>query len=173
MATLTLDQAYEKSTRDVKVWCRFDQIDNLLPIPTDEEIKIALNIALDDINVMPPKTSFTLLGTVNSQDAWYTTLMYGACKNVLWTLLCDWTANGIDAQLDSLSLASKRPDYESLFNLFNDQFNNRLENIKKSYGSKSISSRNTGGRARKTVLKSPFHGSSFSGMYPTAQLNRP
>lgn len=171
---LTLDQCYEKLLSDIKIWCRFSSIDNLLPTPTDEEIKMAIKIALDDINSFPPKTGLNVESTVNSQDASYTLLMYGSCKNTLWTLLLDWTANGIDAQLDSLSLQSKRPDYESLFNLVKEEFNIRLENYKKSYGLKGVSTRTSGNnRIRRSVLKAPFHGFGTGSIIGnTAQFNR-
>ena len=172
----TLEQAYARTIKDVVTWCRFDQIDNLLPKPTGEEVRIAINLAVDDINTTPPRTSATLLSSVNSADAYYTTIMYGACKNVLWTLLVDWTANGVDAQLDSLSLSSRRPDYEALFNLANDEFNRRLERIKASYGLKSIGKYNSVSRSvngRRSVLKPPFHSSGYSAGLSDAQINRP
>lgn len=171
----TLEQAYQKCLSDVKVWCRFDSIDNLLPKPTDEEIRIAINITVDDINSTPPRTSATLLGSVNSGDAYYTTIMYGTCKNVLWTLLLDWTANGIDAQLDSLSLSSKRPDYESLFQLANEEFKSRLEKVKLTLGLKSISARSSSSSAlgRRSVLKPPYHGSGIAAQISNAQIFRP
>lgn len=175
MQTLTIEQAYQRTILDVKVWCRFGTIDNLLEIPSDDEIKIAINIALDDINSFPPKTSQTVLGAVQNQDAWYTTLMYGACKNILWTLLCDWTANGIDAQLDSLSIQSKRPDYEALFSNAKEQFENRLERIKKSYGSVTVSSRNRAGggaSSRGSVLRPAYHSSGVAANLSTSNIFR-
>jgi len=163
---LTIDQAYEQAIKDVKIWCRFDQIDNLLPAPTDEEVKIAINMALDNINSAPPKSSYTLLGTIGN-GAWYTTLMYGACKNILWTLLVDWTANGIDAQLDSLSLQSKRPDYESLFNMASDQFNALLEKTKQSHGAAMVSSNSSKSNfIRRGPLRPAFHSGSGFGINP-------
>ncbi len=169
----TLEQAYQKCLSDVKVWCRFDQLDNLLPKPTDDEIRIAIDITVDDINSVPPRTSSTLLGSINSADAFYTTIMYGTCKNVLWSLLVDWTGNGIDAQLDSLSLQSRRSDYESLFRLAEEMFEKRLSNIKISYGSKSISARNSGGNNRKSVLRPAYHSSGNFAAISNAKLYRP
>ena len=165
---LTVDQAYEQAITDVKIWCRFSQIDNLLPAPSDEEIKIAINMALDNINSAPPRSSFTLLGTIGV-GAWYTTLMYGACKNILWTLLVDWTANGIDAQLDSLSLQSKRPDYEALFNLASEQFNSSLEKTKQSYGLAMVSSNSSRARMiRRSPLRPSFHSGGGFGVNPNS-----
>lgn len=176
MQNLTLEQAYNQTIADVKIWCRFSTIDNLLEIPSDPEIKIAINIALDDINSYPPRTSQTVLGAVQNQDAWYTTLMYGACKNILWTLLCDWTGNGIDAQLDSLSISSRRGDYESLFSNAKEQFESRLERIKKSYGSVAVSSRgraNAGGASsRGSVLRPAYHSSGVAANLSTSNIFR-
>jgi hypothetical protein len=168
----TLEQAYDRVTRDVKIWCRFDSIDNLLPKPTDQEIQIAANIAVDDINTTPPLSNVTLLGSVTANDAYYTTIMYGTCKNILWTLLMDWTANGIDAQLDSLSLESRRPYYEQLFQTANENFTNRLEKLKASLSLRIVSSQHSN-RHRKSILKTPFHGVGFAAAIPTVELNRP
>jgi len=134
MSELTRDQSYELAMNDVKLHCRFPQIDNLLPLPTDEEIKLAIQLSIDDINVYPPKTSVTIESAANSVDAWYSTVILGACKNTVRTLIADWTANGINANIDSLTLESKLSDYQALYERFLTDFNERLERIKKSYG---------------------------------------
>jgi len=128
-------EEYLKTIRsEVYKRSRFNELDTLIDIPNDDEIDAAIYDSLDDINSTEPASDFTIESIMSNSDTRWKRLLYlGASKGVVQTLLFDWTAHGIDVDLgDGVAVSSKLPDYQSLFQLLDEQFDKLLDKLKAS-----------------------------------------
>lgn len=111
---------------------RFKGAETLINVITDDEVDAAIHDALQDINSHEPSTSYTLEEMWNTEDKRWKRLLYlGASRNIVSTLILDWTANGLDIDLgDGVATRSKMSDYRILGDNLQDQFETLLGRLK-------------------------------------------
>ena len=122
----------EDLIKEVKLKARFDNIDDIVDLPSDEEIKAALFDTLDDINSLEPETNFLMKDILEMDDTrWKRVLTLGTAANTVQTLVFDWTHNGFEADLNNgVNVTNRLSDYQSLLQSLKDEFDQRLEKLK-------------------------------------------
>lgn len=122
----------EDLIQEVKLKARFDNIDDIVDLPSDDEIKAALFDTLDDINSLEPETNFLMRDILEMDDTrWKRVLTLGAAANTVQTLVFDWTHNGFEADLNNgVNVTNRLSDYQSLLQSLKDEFDQRLEKLK-------------------------------------------
>ena len=129
---MTLDEIYAAAITELGARFRFDDAQTLITNPTELEKKVAITDALAEINSFPPETAFTLDKIFgDNADPRVQALIYlGTGKNIVQTLLVDWTQNGFSMAVDEFNVEDRLQRYDTLFNTLNTQFNDRLEKFK-------------------------------------------
>lgn len=119
---------------EVERKARFHLIDDLVSKPSTDELKDAIYDAMDDINSTEPETAYKVQEVLDMTDTRLKRLLtIGASRNAIQTLIYDWTANGLDADLgNGISVANRLGDFQSLHQQLTDEFNDRLEKFKAS-----------------------------------------
>jgi len=129
----TVQEILDSFIDEIKKRGRFSTIEGYVVTPSDSEITSAIYDTLDDINSFPPQTGYELSSIYENHDTrWKRLVIYGAVANVLSILVVDWVDKGIDADINDMSIQSKKSDYESLRDHYIEQFNDKLEKLKKS-----------------------------------------
>lgn len=109
---------------------RFFQYENALENLTKDEVIDAIYDTLEEINQTTPPTDYSLLNFVALGHRYRRLLILGAAKYSVLTLISIWTSNGIDVQVEDLSVSSKLSDFQQLFQTFDEQFKERLAYLK-------------------------------------------
>ena len=146
--TTTSDSAYTQPTRldpdsvsseseaityfisELRTRYRFWEYDMLVENIRDVEMEYALYDALELINQETPATSYTLLDLIKLGTRYRYTLVVGGAMCCLRTLQSIWTANGMDASIETLSVDNKLSDFSSLYDSLREEFQERLEKLK-------------------------------------------
>ena len=134
MATIFNAEDYLETLRGlIKTRTRLNKLDEEIPAPSATEMNEAIFAALDEINSHEPRTNFTLEYAFKSapDTRLQTILILGASKNLLETLLYDYTANGDDASIDVISVQSRLSDFNGLYSTIKSSFDERLEKYKR------------------------------------------
>lgn len=115
---------------------RLNSLDNQIPKPDDNEMDRAILDGINDMNIAPPITNFTLQSLyAQTDDKWARLVLLFAAINVLTTLLFDWAGNASDLNLEEpLTLKSRYEDYKSLKDDLQEQLDKLLEWLLKTYG---------------------------------------
>lgn len=129
---MTPEEIYAAAIAEIQARFRFDDAQTLITVPTELEKKVAIMDALAELNSFPPETSYTLdvLGGPNADPHLQSLVYLGTAKNILQMLLVDWTQNGFSMNVDEFNVEDRLPRYDSLYNLINGQFNDRIEKFK-------------------------------------------
>lgn len=121
----------DRLVKEIDKRTRFDQMNNLIDLPSKEEKIAALLDTISDINVAPPRTSYKLDNMWEATDPRLERLVVqGASVLVLDTLIYDWTANGVDASIDEFDLPSRLADFKDLMSTIMEQFEKNLGRLK-------------------------------------------
>lgn len=126
-------QAMDKAVRDVILRTRLDRDENLLKsAPTQDEIKAAVLDSLDQINANPPETQYTFEWVCSNgvDTRWYTLMIIGAARNVIFTIMSHWTHEGEDVTIGDLNAHNRLSDYQALHDKLSTEFDERLEKLK-------------------------------------------
>jgi len=131
-----LTELYAAAITEVDARFRLPGIDNLLTAPTTLEKQVAIFDALAEINSAPPETQYLLENVLAFDgDPRVKSLLYlGTGKNIIRTLLADWTANGFTLNLEEFNIEDRLSRYESLLSLIQTQFTDQLTNYKTATG---------------------------------------
>nr|DAX81727.1 MAG TPA: hypothetical protein [Bacteriophage sp.] len=118
--------------KEVKLRARFDNIDDIVDLPSDDEIKAAIYDTLDDINSLEPETYLKLDTVLTIDDTrWRRLLVLGTAANTVQTLVFDWTHNGFEADLNNgVNVTNRLSDYQTLLQSLKNEFDQRLEKLK-------------------------------------------
>ena len=125
--------AMDKAVRDVILRTRLDRDENLLQsAPTEDEIKAAVLDSLDQINANPPETRYTFEWVCSNgvDPRWYSLMIIGAARNIIFTIMSHWTHEGEDVTIGDLNAHNRLSDYQSLHDKLSSEFNERLEKLK-------------------------------------------
>ncbi len=129
----------ENVVSEVSTRYRFLEINNLIPAPRSLEMQAAVLDALGQINLAPPETSLSLETVLEGEDPRWKVLLYlGTAKNILRTLIFDYTANGFSQSFGEISVENRLSDYQSLHDSIQQEFDDRLTNFKDSQQCKSV-----------------------------------
>lgn len=110
---------------------RFDKAETIIDNLTNDELTASIYDALDDLNSIEPATEWKLDEVYLDEDTRRKRLLLlGASKNAIHTLIFDWTANGSSSQIDDFQIENKLSDFNSLFQLLNDEFQQKVEKFK-------------------------------------------
>lgn len=131
---MTKAERLNQIVTEVSTRYRFGEIDGMLPKPRLLEMQAAVLDALQEINSFPPVTTTTLesLFTEDADTRWTVLLYLGTAKNILHTLIFDFTANGFSQQLGEFSVEDRLDQYRSLYDTINQEFTTRLQGFKES-----------------------------------------
>lgn len=122
---------------EVKVRTRFelfnDLVGDIVKKPDYDEIVAAIYDGLGDINSREPATKYSIEFIMNNPDTrWKKALMLVSSRNVIQSLIFDWTANGMSAQIEDLSIENKLDDYHRLYEILTNQFDDLIDKLKHS-----------------------------------------
>jgi hypothetical protein len=134
VADLSIEEIYEAAIKEIDRRYRFPAFDDLINGPTDMEKQVAMEDAVGDINAYAPVTTFTLEGIFNGKaDVRLKNLVYlGTARNVIRTLLFDWTANGVSATVEEFTFEDRKDRYEQLLTTIDGQFDKLVSGWKES-----------------------------------------
>lgn len=126
----TISQAETFFYNEVCRRYRFNMYENALENLTKDEIIDAIYDSLEEINETTPQTDYTLLSLVQRGRRYRRLMIIGAGKYSIITLISHWSSNGIDVQVEDLSLSSKLGDFQSLLSTLQEQFAEKLKELK-------------------------------------------
>lgn len=109
---------------------RFQQYDNMMERLNQEEKLDAIYDAIEEINETTPQSSYTLLQMATLGSRYRRLLIIGAARNCIMTLISIFTSDGIDVSVEDLSMPNKLGDFTSLHSMLNEQFQERLKELK-------------------------------------------
>ena len=124
------DELIEKIAKGTEVRARFSSAETMIDNPSKEEYEVAIEDGLADINSFKPITNLTLEQMYNKGSIWIRLIYLATEMNIYRLLIKDWVANGMDANIEDLSLASKLPDYQSLYSDLKIEFEEKAEDVK-------------------------------------------
>lgn len=132
--TMTLNEMLDEIVAEVTIRYRFDEIDNLIPKPRTDEKRAAVLDGLAQLNAAPPETSISLesLFTDGADPRWRALLYLATAKNILHTLIFDYTANGFTQSIGEFNVENRLGDYRSLYDTINSELESRLTAFKES-----------------------------------------
>lgn len=132
MAAPPLAEIYVDAIKELTARFRFPDADNLITAPSDLEQQVAIFDAVQEINTLPPETTHTLASIYDEYaDPRLKMLLFlGAGKNIITTLVADWTANGYSLALEEFNVEDRLDRYKNLLDLLSQQFTERLTNYK-------------------------------------------
>lgn len=133
----TTEEAVQYIIERCRVMARLNEQDNGIRPPSDDEMTIALEDALNYINSFPPQTSLALLSVINNDDErkYITLICYGTLKFTFEQMLAYIKANLMDVVIDEFAISSRLNEYESLLGTYNQLFEQRLQQDKQTMGS--------------------------------------
>lgn len=128
METLTKDEAIKHIIKRCRIMARLDQQDNGVPPPTDAEMEVALEDALNYINSYPPQSDLTVEKVVNdnSYKRYITLVCYGTLKYTFEMMIAYISANLMDVVIDDFPISSRLNEYQSLLQTYSGQLDQRL-----------------------------------------------
>lgn len=132
--TLTQTEMLDQVVSEVSTRYRFSEINALIPKPRSAEMRAAVFDALQEINAMPPVSHYTLdqLFADNGDPRVMVLLYLATAKNILHTLIFDYTANGFSQTIGEFSIEDKLEPYKALYDTINTEFTARLQPFKES-----------------------------------------
>jgi len=115
---------------------RLTKADNMIDNPDDPEYMESVLSGIDDFNIYPPQTKFTLedFKKDSNKEGILVKLM---AKAILTTIIAEWVSNGMEMSLDDFSVPDRLDRYQGLLDTITDETNGLLESTKKSYGTRT------------------------------------
>lgn len=137
-----------------RTMARLRDMDNGIPPPTDEEMYLALEDALNYINSFPPQTGFTPSELYNNTHAkkHITLVCYGTLWFTFQMLIAYISANLMDVVIDEFPISSRLAEYTQLAEYYHGLLDNKLAQEKQIMGSIIR------GYSRQTTLYISFSG---------------
>jgi len=125
-----LEKTIEKIQKAVASRARFDIPENLIVNPSPIEYEMAILDGIEDINNFKPLTSYSLENLIAKGSRWMRIVYLASEVNIYRILVKDWVAQGLDANIEELSLASRLPDYNSILSELEAKLEESVSRIK-------------------------------------------
>lgn len=109
---------------------RFQQYETMVERLNADEKLDAIYDALEEINETTPQSSYTLQQMATLGHRYRRLLIIGAARNCVMTLISIFTSDGIDVSVEDLSMPNKLGDFTSLHSMLNEQFQEKMKELK-------------------------------------------
>jgi len=121
------EQILQQIIQKVKIRGRLNDIENQIAPPNDEEILEAFEKAFAEISLaLTPLSSSSIENPLIKEI-----LITCTAKNVIETLIFQWTAQGVEAIVEGFSIKDRLNDYHSLFKLLEEECDKKIGEMKK------------------------------------------
>jgi hypothetical protein len=133
MTDFSLADFYVQALSDLDSRYRFTQCSNLISNLTDVEKKCAMFDALQDINSLPPQTSWALSDLMNpdGDPRWLRWFYLATARNCVRVLISDWTQNGFEDVIDEFKVEDRLDRYTKFASYLDTVFHEGAEELKK------------------------------------------
>ncbi len=143
---------YEKSIKDrVDKANRFSSAETIVKNPEDSEYEVAIQNAIDDINLKPPYSNLTI-ADFNGNPMLTALLVKGTTVHILNTIIASWVSDGTEVSIDELTEIDRLDRYEQMRDNAKEDFENKISELK---ASGAIGGNSIRVKAIKSSLKMP------------------